>query len=339
MSDNLLSTSLDYLIIVLLLVISYMIVKRFYQENFAVKKSKKGKKKNNKKEKKNSLYKFESHTFTSANKSGPIGPTIYELRNAYAGTNWAKKDNFFNMIVQGVQRWKVPVTGNYTIRAVGASGANPRTYCRGRDVQLKTKLKKGEILQIIVGQQGTMTQWSNGGAGGGTFVVRDFQTPIIIAGGGGGIASNEYQNSNASLYRSGNKGGDGSCSNCGDGGNNGTGGLAGSGYSGGGGGLVGNGTSSDYGGGGYSFLNGGVGGSVNGCNQNNQSGGSGGFGGGGASTCGGGAGGGGGYSGGGGGASPYWSSGGGGGSFGIVDLIDFGATNVGNGRVTITLNK
>jgi len=343
MSDNI-TLLVDASIVILLLVIGAMIIKRFYQENFAVKKSKNGKKKKAKKAKKakkdKSLYKFESHTFTSANKSGPNGPTIYELRNAYAGTNWAQNEKFFNMNVQGIQRWTVPVTGKYTIRAVGASGANPRSYCRGRDVQLSTTLKKGEVLQILVGQQGIMTPYSNGGAGGGTFVVRDFQTPIIIAGGGGGIANQEFPNSNAVLSRWGNKGGNGDCDYCGNGGYDGNGGQAATWYSSGGGGLISNGTNNDQAKGGLSFINGGTGGLPLACSVDNCVGcGSGGFGGGGASTCGGGAGGGGGYSGGGGGATPYWASGGGGGSYGISDLTDFGATNTGNGRVTITLNK
>ena len=52
-------------------------------------------------------------------------------------------------------------------------------------------LSKGEIIHILVGQEGTINNspqypFASGG-GGGTFVVRGGSTPLIIAGGGGGI--------------------------------------------------------------------------------------------------------------------------------------------------------
>ena len=49
-------------------------------------------------------------------------------------------------------------------------------------------LSKGEIIQILVGQEGGINsdRLSSGG-GGGTFVVRGSNAPLIIAGGGGGI--------------------------------------------------------------------------------------------------------------------------------------------------------
>ena len=50
-------------------------------------------------------------------------------------------------------------------------------------------LSKGEIIQILVGQEGGINKdlYSSGG-GGGTFVVRGNNTSLIMAGGGGGIA-------------------------------------------------------------------------------------------------------------------------------------------------------
>ena len=52
-------------------------------------------------------------------------------------------------------------------------------------------LSKGEIIHILVGQEGTINNspkypFANRG-GGGTFVVRGGSTPLIIAGGGGGM--------------------------------------------------------------------------------------------------------------------------------------------------------
>lgn len=52
-------------------------------------------------------------------------------------------------------------------------------------------LSKGEIIHILVGQEGTINNspkypFANRG-GGETFVVRGGSTPLIIAGGGGGM--------------------------------------------------------------------------------------------------------------------------------------------------------
>ena len=47
-------------------------------------------------------------------------------------------------------------------------------------------LSKGEIISILVGQEGGINSVSySSGGGGGTFVVRGSSTPLIIAGGGG----------------------------------------------------------------------------------------------------------------------------------------------------------
>ena len=50
------------------------------------------------------------------------------------------------------------------------------------------RLNKGEVIQVLVGQEGGINKrrYSSGG-GGGTFVVRGANTPLIIAGGGGGV--------------------------------------------------------------------------------------------------------------------------------------------------------
>ena len=52
------------------------------------------------------------------------------------------------------------------------------------------RLNKGEVIQVLVGQEGGINKGSySSGGGGGTFVVRGANTPLIIAGGGGGVAS------------------------------------------------------------------------------------------------------------------------------------------------------
>ena len=284
------------------------------------------------------LYNFTSHTFTNAGTTGRTGPTLTSVRTAYSGVSWAQNSSYLDMLNNnGIQLWTVPITGSYTIRAVGAAGGNLGTYGKGRDIQTTTTLTKGEVIRILVGQQG-VGPYNTRGGGGGTFVVRGTQTPIIVAGGGGGRSEtviNEYNNSNASSSTSGNKGGNGEGSNNGAGGTNGGGGVgAALTYGGGGGGGLlttgGNSPAPTGGYGGASFINGGVGGLELFYNGNY-----GGFGGGGGSPAGGG--GGGGYSGGGGGCDPLWARGGGGGSFTISAMTDYGATNNGHGSVEIIL--
>ena len=50
------------------------------------------------------------------------------------------------------------------------------------------RLNKGEVIQILIGQEGGINKmYKSSGGGGGTFVVRGANTPLIIAGGGGGV--------------------------------------------------------------------------------------------------------------------------------------------------------
>ena len=289
-----------------------------------------------------SLYPFISHTFTTAGATGREGPTLSQVKNAYSfpSASWTQNTDFLNMVRQGIQEWKVPVTGNYTIQAVGAAGGNSQNFGRGRNISLNTTLQKGDVIKILVGQQGSTGLAKGGGGGGGSFVVKDVSYAIIVAGGGGGIGSwstSEYINSNASLSTTGNKGGDGSITN-GNGGINGEGGAAATqGYGSGGGGLLGNGGNAYLNGsvGGMSFIAGGLGGTAAPGWPTH-----GGFGGGGGAMGAGGGGGGGGYSGGGGTSNAVeHPSGGGGSSYSnITNFIDNGAINTGHGSVTITLN-
>ena len=285
-----------------------------------------------------SLYSFTSHTFTNAGATGPKGPTLAQIRSAYSGASWAS--TYVNMTNDnGIQLWTVPATGSYSIIALGAAGGNYTNYGKGKEFRMTTILKQGEIIKILVGQQGLSTTASHkqGGGGGGTFVVRNVAEPIIVAGGGGGAGSlSEYSYSNANGLTNGNQGGDGDFPTNGIGGSNGNGGQGGKYYSGGGGGLNSNGLDATggvvYGFGGMGFINGGIGG-----NATNTSA-YGGFGGGGGAGAGGGGGGGGGYSGGGGGTEPRNASGGGGGSFNNTSSSDYGSSNTGHGSVNIRAN-
>ncbi|XP_020621277.1 glycine-rich protein DOT1-like [Orbicella faveolata] len=179
-------------------------------------------------------------------------------------------------------------------------------------------LCKGEIIQILVGQEGGINKGRYGsGGGGGTFVVRRSITSLIIAGGGGGVdrVSSRHAGCDASTSTTGNPG-----YRSWSGGSHGHGAqIADGDYAGGGGGgfySSGRGGTNFFGKiavggeGGKGFLQGGVGGRAR---HNNADGG---FGGGaGAPGWGGAAGGGGGYSGGGSGDDKPDSCGGGGGSY------------------------
>ena len=88
----------------------------------------------------------------------------------------------------------MPYTGDYRIEAIGAAGGYDTDYnsaqYRGRGARMigTFSLHQGEVIQILVGQEGGINRnrFSSGG-GGGTFVVRGNNTPVIIAGGGGGV--------------------------------------------------------------------------------------------------------------------------------------------------------
>ena len=246
-----------------------------------------------------------------------------------------------------IQNWTVPKDGIYRITAYGAQGgAGTRDGIGGLGAKMSGdfELEEGQVIEILVGQEGEGGSSQEIGGGGGSFVVRENASSeddiLIIAGGGGGYAvgsgTTYQQRAHASTDTSGKDGYGGD--SWGSGGSNGEGGGAASSRGSGGGGFF---TDGDDGsgndGGGQSFLNGGLGGSGSSVD--------GGFGGGGAtdqSTGWGAASGGGGYSGGGGAYSSSDSNeaaGGGGGSFihdqaTLVESVD--GDNSGHGLVEIS---
>ena len=128
--------------------------------------------------------------FTNLGASGRLGPT--SLGSYYSG----QVHDGQVTLVSGIQQWTVPHTGDYRIEAIGAAGgyglrSNNGQY-RGRGARIKGtfRLSKGETIQILVGQEGSINfKFYSSGGGGGTFVVRGSNTPLIIAGGGGGMES------------------------------------------------------------------------------------------------------------------------------------------------------
>ncbi len=114
----------------------------------------------------------------------------------------------------GIQQWTVPYTGQYRVEAIGAAGGYDQStngQYRGRGARMigTFSLSRGEIIRILVGQEGGINRVANtAGGGGGTFIVRWTNTPLIIAGGGGGIeaVSSRHAGCDASTSTTGNPG-------------------------------------------------------------------------------------------------------------------------------------
>lgn len=300
----------------------------------------------------------QTYTFTTATASGITGPNQTMVDAAYAATSL---DGQVTVIGSGIQEWVVPSSGFYTINGSGASGGHVPSAAggAGRQITVEVFLTAGDVIRILVGQEGGRAAWNYsgyfgyvGGGGGGTFIYNQTTgNPILICGGGGGAGEGDPNfpyiapGVDASVYTntSGQDGTStpGSWDIPGIGGTAGGGGTTGQGGS-GGCGFSGNGVMGGYGGFvGTNFLAGGLGGA----NRDACSSGftldiPGGFGGGaGAGVCyafeavGGG---GGGYSGGGG-SNTRVGAGGGGGNFISGTFISTG-TNIGHGQVIIIKN-
>jgi hypothetical protein len=140
------------------------------------------------------LYSFSAFTFTSASLVGRTGPTLAQIQTAYSSESWTQNTSYLNVTTNGYQEWTVPQTGTYEFEVAGAQAGSvtyPSSSTGGRGVIMKGRysFNKGDVVEIIVGQQGdngVSTQSFNGaGGGGGSFVVLS-GTPLIVAGGGGG---------------------------------------------------------------------------------------------------------------------------------------------------------
>ena len=148
---------------------------------------------------------------TNLESSGRNGPTIVD--NPYKG-----QDHDGQVTLSGgIQQWTLPYTGEYRIEAEGAAGGydiyKDSAQYRGRGARMTGtfNLSRGETIQILVGQEGGRrihnSIWSSGG-GGGTFVVRGSNTPLIVAGGSGGLraVTSRHEECDASTETSGNPG-------------------------------------------------------------------------------------------------------------------------------------
>ena len=169
-------------------------------------------------------------TFTNLDSNGRIGPKSVD--NSYKGQDHDGEVKISSTF-RGIQQWTVPYTGQYRIEAVGATGGydnhqkSPQYRGRGARMIGTFNLSQGEMIQILVGQEGKIrSNGTSSGGGGGTFVVRGSNTPLIVAGGGGGLKAvkSRHHGCDANTSMSGNRGSKSLWS----GGSNGDGGTTGS---------------------------------------------------------------------------------------------------------------
>jgi len=127
---------------------------------------------------------FTNFRFTNAGATGPNGPTLGNIQNAYSSTSWALDKYNLNITNDGRQMWTIPATGNYDFIIAGAGTDNG-----GKGAVFKVSnfnLTKGDMLTIIIGQKGL-----NNSGGGCTYITRwtkinNTTSILFIAGGGGG---------------------------------------------------------------------------------------------------------------------------------------------------------
>ena len=87
-------------------------------------------------------------------------------------------------MTNGLQGWRVSLTGCYYVDMCGASGGDAPHYRKnsseGARVNGTVYLEEGTKLVVLVGQQGKGS-WNCGGGGGGSFVVfASNSTPLSI---------------------------------------------------------------------------------------------------------------------------------------------------------------
>ncbi|XP_043836302.1 leukocyte tyrosine kinase receptor isoform X5 [Dromiciops gliroides] len=120
--------------------------------------------------------------FSTCGASGRRGPTQAQCDGAYAGGNVAVTVGAEGSL-RGVQLWKVPALARYLISAYGAAGGkgakNHNSRSHGVFISSIFTLRQGELLYILVGQQG-------GDACPG--LQSGELEPLLVAAGGGGRA-------------------------------------------------------------------------------------------------------------------------------------------------------
>ena len=149
-------------------------------------------------------YDFTSFTFRGK-ATGATGPTLSETLAFYDTTtySWLNNTTYFNVNSDNMQIWKVPATGNYRIKTIGAAGGSPTAQMNidnggiggyGSYTEADIYLERNAHLLIVPGHMGSADSLGGAGGGGGSFVAyrpsgagTSFtDADLIFAGGGGG---------------------------------------------------------------------------------------------------------------------------------------------------------
>lgn len=139
----------------------------------------------------NTLYTFTTFTFTNANLTGRLGPSLSTLLTSYnTSTNpWLTNINYFSMpSYQGYQLWTVPKSGLYRFVVTGATRGSGSTKGASAKMTATIELSMGAKLWIVCGQQGLTQNESGDGA---SWVALSNNgdlsgsSPLIVAGGAG----------------------------------------------------------------------------------------------------------------------------------------------------------
>ena len=129
----------------------------------------------------------QTYQFTNCGQAGHSGPSQAQCDSEYGSG--------VVTVADGIQHWTVPSSGNYTLEVMGASGGNFQGYVGlGAKMQGDIELVQGQILQILVGQEGNGDGNDGGSGGGGSFVATSDDIPLVIAGGGAGGYNNGPEN-------------------------------------------------------------------------------------------------------------------------------------------------
>ena len=127
--------------------------------------------------------------FGNCGHTGHTGPSQSQCDANYVGSTLEGLVS----VSGGFQTWEVPSDGTYSIEANGARGGGTQGGA-GASMYGEFQLFEGDMLTIVVGQQGLSESYSRsyqaGGGGGGSFVVLN-GSPLVIAGGGGASGSDQ----------------------------------------------------------------------------------------------------------------------------------------------------
>ncbi|HDX9712863.1 TPA: fibronectin type III domain-containing protein [Bacillus cereus] len=126
--------------------------------------------------------------------------TLYSGVTKYPEALTLNDTLYFNPTSTGrsgtIMKWIVPMNGKYKITAAGAQGGRGTSYTAspgsGAIVYGTVELRQGDVIHVLVGQQGG-AYTNGGGGGGGSFVAKgdilSSAIPLIVGGGGGGSSA------------------------------------------------------------------------------------------------------------------------------------------------------